>query len=344
VNAPIHRRRTDSSADAQLLRLLVVDDEPDYRAYLVALTRRIGFAVDAVPDAIAAGEALASGSYDAAIIDYEMPRMSGIDLIAALRAGQTTKGIYAVMLTAREDMETKLAALHGGFDDFMSKSSPEVEIVAKLAAARRVAARQRTMDVAIRELYGLATRDELTALFNRRFFLAEAERLLASGTPVGVILFDLDDFKLVNDTHGHLAGDRVLRDVGALFHRTTRSEDIVARFGGDELVMAVPQLQVREIASIADRLRRDVQAMQWVVERAAFTVGVSTGIASSRLLAQPSLAQLLNAADRDLYKNKWLRKHSPTHLENAPPLPDRFADRAAPLASPADAGELRQRL
>jgi two-component system, cell cycle response regulator len=287
----------------------------NYGAYVVALTRRVGFFSEAVLNADAALEALATGEYDAALIDHEMPLMTGIELIARLRAADATRTIFAAMLTSHEDMETKLAALDAGFDDFITKSSAEREIVAKLSAGLRVAARQRTMDVAIRELYGLATRDELTGLFNRRFFFAEVERLLAHETPLSVILFDLDDFKQVNDTHGHLAGDRVLCDLGALFHRSTRPEDIVARLGGDEFVMAVPELDLATIERIAARLSRDVHALQWAVDGAAFALGISTGIASSHLLTKPTLAQMLHVADRDMYKNKWLRKH-----------PDRAAD------------------
>jgi two-component system, cell cycle response regulator len=309
VNLHLDRRRTDDPTDAQPLRLLVVDDDADYRAYIVALTRRVGFVVETVPDGPAAIEALAIGNYDAAAIDQEMPRMTGIELIARVRAIEETRSIYAVMLTGHEDMNTKIAALHAGFDDFVAKSSAEVEIMAKLAAARRVAARQRTMDVAVRELYGLATRDELTGLFNRRFFMAEVDRMLMQGVPVSVILFDLDDFKQVNDRYGHLAGDRVLRDVGALFHRSTRPQDIVARFGGDELVMAVPLLDLQDVERIAARLSRDMHALRWDVDGGELTVGISTGIASSRLLLQPTLPQILNAADGDMYKNKWLRKH-----------------------------------
>jgi two-component system cell cycle response regulator len=328
VSLPTERRHTDATPDAQPLRLLVVDDDENYRSYIVALTQRVGFAVDQAPDPATALEALAGGAYDAAIVDHEMPQMTGVDLITRLRAADATKSIYAVMLTGHEGMDTKLAALNAGFDDFVAKSSAELEIVAKLAAARRVTARQRTMDVAIRELYGLATRDELTGLFNRRFFMAEVDRMLAQETPVSVILFDLDEFKQVNDTHGHLAGDRVLRDIGALFHRNTRPEDIVARFGGDEFVMAIPQLQIRDIERIAERLARDVRGLHWVLEGAAFTLGISTGIASSRLLDHPSLAHMLNVADRDMYKNKWLRKH-PDRASEVPDdaRPDRNADR-----------------
>jgi diguanylate cyclase (GGDEF)-like protein len=308
VTAPNERRRIAAIADPQPLRLLVVEDEPSYRAYIAALTRRVGFAVDAAADAEAALEAVAAAAYDAVLVDYEMPGLTGIDLIAHLRAGDATKGVYAVMLTGREDQATRITALNAGFDDFVSKSTAEAEIVARLSAARRVAARQRTMNATIRELYGLATRDELTGLFNRRFFTAEVERLLAEETPVGIILFDVDDFKRVNDTHGHLAGDRVLRDVAALFHRNTRPEDVVARFGGDELVMAVPRLGVAALERIAARLARDVRALRWESGGAPFAVSVSTGIGASRQLAQPALVSVLDAADRDLLKNKCARK------------------------------------
>lgn len=315
MNASNQRRQNDDFADPSPLRLLVVEDDPHYRPYIAAVTRRLGFAVDAVADAEAALEAIAAAAYHVLIVDYEMPRMNGIDLIARLRAAEPSKGIYAVMLTGREDLGTKIAALDEGFDDFISKSASEVEIVAKLSAARRVAARQRTMDVTIRELYGLATRDDLTGLFNRRFFTADVERLLAAGTPVGVILFDVDDFKQVNDTRGHLAGDRVLRDIAALFHGKTRPEDVVARFGGDEFVMAIPGAGVPPLGKIAGRLAREVRALRWEVEGSEFSVGISTGIGSSRLLVQPTLAQLLDTADRDLLRNKSARKQR----ESRPP-------------------------
>jgi len=307
--SPHPERRIDrSSATSEPLRLLLVDDDAIYRAYAAVLMRRLGFWVDTAEDGQAALDRLAQGRYDIAIIDYEMPRMKGLETISRIRADESAKSLYAVMLTAREDIDTKLTALDAGFDDFMTKASSEREIIAKMVAARRVAARQRTMDVAIRDLYGLATRDDLTGVFNRRFFISESERLLAEQTVLNVVLLDLDNFKEVNDTYGHLAGDDVLRDVGLSLQSTTRPEDVVARFGGDEFVIAVPHLEIPLVERIEERLGRAVAELEWGRET-RFRVGVSTGIASSRLMEKPTLARLLSVADRDMYKNKWVRKH-----------------------------------
>ena len=309
VKAGPERRRASPESEAEPLRLLVVDDEPAYGAYIAALTRRLGFHTDVVCDGAAALEQLAHSEYDVAIVDHQMPRLTGVEVIAKVRADRALKSLYAVMLTAREDVGTKLDALNAGFDDFLTKASSELEIAAKLVAARRIATRQRMLDVTIRELYGLATRDELTGVFNRRFLLSEVERQLSEGTALSLILFDLDGFKQVNDTFGHLAGDRVLRDVGALFQRATRPQDLIARFGGDEFVMVLSALQPGEVEGVALRLSGEVQALRWIAGAESFCITVSYGVASSYLLTDPVISQLLSAADRDLYKNKWLRTH-----------------------------------
>lgn len=260
---PSNRRNAAPAGSVQPLRLLLVDDDVNYRTYVAALTRRLGFWVDAADNGEAALDRLGQGAYDIAIIDHEMPRMTGIETVRHIRNHAPTKDLYALMLTGREDVDTKLTALDAGFDDFLTKTSSEPELVAKLVAARRLAARQRSMDVAIRDLYSLSTRDDLTGVFNRRFFISEAERMLAERTPLNVILLDLDEFKTVNDTFGHVVGDGVLRDVATALHANTRAEDIVARFGGDEFVIAMPHLDVDTVEKIAGRLRQAVEALEW---------------------------------------------------------------------------------
>jgi diguanylate cyclase (GGDEF)-like protein len=119
---------------------------------------------------------------------------------------------------------------------------------------------------------------------------------------VRVLLVDDDD-------NFRACGDRILRDVGALFLSRTRSDDLIARWGGDEFVLLVRDLPFDDVTGAADRLVREVESMQWTTGDVMFGVGVSTGIAHSSLLRGATLEQLLDVADRDLYAKKWLKKH-----------------------------------
>jgi diguanylate cyclase (GGDEF)-like protein len=307
----LFRRRTDQDAgDSGPLRALVVDDHDRYREHISKLATSAGFSVTACADGAEALAALVQGAdYQLLIIDREMPRVNGFALISAVREQKRFADVYAVMLSAHEDTETKVSALRLGFDDYMVKSAGEAEIVAKLSAARRLVLRQTRLDATVRELYGLATRDELTGLYNRRVFFIEAEQLVASNAVVNLVFFDLDGFKQINDTFGHLAGDRILRDIGGMFLRRTRHEDLIVRYGGDEFVMLIRNLAPPEVETLAVRMASAISDERWNFDGATVGIGVTTGIACSSLLEHPTISQLLNAGDRDLYKNKWVKRN-----------------------------------
>lgn len=299
------RRRTDNDSDAlPPLRALIAEDDDNYAAYLAVLLRRFGFEVTITANGNAALAAAKESPFDVAVIDFEMPGMNGLELIAALRVNQRCADMYALMVTGHTDLETKVAALRLGYDDFITKATGDTEMIAKLGAARRLVQRQRRLDVAVRELYGLATRDELTGLFNRRYFHAETERMLAEGQNITLALFDLNAFKNINDTHGHLAGDQILRDVGALFLRSTRADDLIARYGGDEFVLVATHSTVEEIVALAGRLNAEIAQLRWTFDGESVTVGASAGVTSAALFESPTLAQLVAACDRALYKQK----------------------------------------
>src|SRR5207244_1845836 len=97
--------------------------------------------------------------------------------------------------------------------------------------------------------------------------------------------------------------------VGALYLNRTRHQDIIARYGGDEFVLLVANAILEEVEQLAGRLARDLAALQWTLGEETVRVGVTIGVASSSLLDHPTVSQLLNAGDRDLYKNKWIRNH-----------------------------------
>lgn len=306
---PLRRRADAQEESVRPLSALVIDDEASFRAHITSLGERIGFATDQAADATTALALIAATGYDLLMVNPETAGVRSLELIARLRSDEAMKNTYAIVFTAQEDVEKRIAALAAGYDDFLTKSASELEIVAKLVAARRMVARQHTFDRVVRELYGLATRDELTGVFNRRFFVTETEKMLGEGEQITIVLFDLDNFKTLNDTFGHLTGDRILRDIGALLQRCTRPEDLVARYGGDEFVMVFSGAQAGEVERVIQRLVEEIQALSWTLGGREFRIGVTVGLGSSQYLRYATLLQIVDAADRDLYKNKYVKKH-----------------------------------
>lgn len=311
LNPPSRRHSDlDNPIDPPSVRVLLVDDDENFRAWLTQLMRRLGFAVECADDGEHALAILRrERNVDLIISDYQMPRVDGFDLIRAIRADPALADQYAVMLTGRDDVESKVAALTIGYDDFLAKSCTEVEVIAKVVAAKRVVSRQRLLATAAREWEVLATRDELTGVATRRTLFDEAERFLGEGREVGVAIIDLDEFKPVNDTYGHLTGDRILRDLGALFVARTRANDLIARYGGDEFLLLVVDLPLDDLSGATDRLVGEIATLQWTSGEATFGVTATSGVAHSSLIPGATLEQLLDAADRDLYAKKWLKKH-----------------------------------
>lgn len=311
LNPPARRHNDhEHPTDPPSVRVLLVDDDENFRSWLTQLMRRLGFAVECADDGESALAILRrEGNVDLLISDYQMPRVDGFDLIRRVRADPALHHQYAVMLTGKDDVESKVAALTIGYDDFLAKSCTEVEVIAKVVAAKRVVSRQRILQTAAREWEVLATRDELTGVATRRTLFDEAERFLREGRSVGVAIIDLDDFKPVNDTFGHLTGDRILRDLGALFVARTRANDLIARYGGDEFLLLVVDLPLDDLSGATDRLLGEIATLQWTCGDVSFGVTATSGMAHSSLIAAATLEQLLDAADRDLYAKKWLKKN-----------------------------------
>ena len=328
-NTPSRRRQDgDPSAEPPSVRVLLIDDDENFRFWLASVMRRLGFAVETAVDGEDGLKKLTLRPFDLVISDLEMPKMNGLALIREIRSSPALAGQYAVMLTSHDDVQLKVEALTTGYDDFLTKSCTEVEVAAKVVAAKRVLSRQHLLSAAVREWQTLASRDELTGVAARRTFFEEAQRCLDEQRALGVAILDLNAFKAVNDTFGHLTGDRILRDIGALFNRRTRGQDLIARYGGDEFVLLVTDLTLDDITGAADRLTQEVSALQWTTGEQTITVTATFGVAHSSLLPHATVEQLLEAADRDLYAKKWLLKNP----EGAPELYEYPGASAEPAA------------
>jgi diguanylate cyclase (GGDEF)-like protein len=297
----IGRRRSDYAEEQSKVRILAVDDDRAYLAWLKVVLTRGGFDVSLAHDGPSAIEYIRAKEADILIIDLSMPRMDGIETVRLIQAEAAHfPGLYTILLTAQDGTETKLRALDSGLDDFLTKASTESEILAKLRSAARRLEMERKLHLENEELQTLALTDELTGVANRRALFRAAEQFFADGRVLSAVLFDLDHFKSINDTWGHLTGDRILAGVAATFKEHTRYADVVGRYGGDEFVLLLPDTEIEEARQIAERIGARIRELRWNVADREMSISASCGVA----YGTGDLIDLLARCDEQMYRRK----------------------------------------
>lgn len=253
---------------------------------------------------------------DLIIMDIRMPRMDGFELINRLKSAEEYKEIPILVLSADARGEIKTMGLNIGASDYVVKPFDQGELIAraKLQIRRKVAQdelRRRNRDLAdINErLKTLAVTDELTGLSNRSHFFEkmdrEMKRCRRHGIRMTLLLIDLDDFKAVNDTYGHIAGDEVLRQVASVLTACVRDNDSVGRFGGEEFISYLVHTNAGEAAVPAERVRSSVADLVFHSGHQTYGVTASIGLATYPAGdAGESRTDFMKRADDALYEAK----------------------------------------
>lgn len=245
-------------------------------------------------------EKLLHGDYVACLLDYRLGERDGLQLIReAVARGCRTPIVF---LTAETADRVDIAAMNAGALDYLVKGEITPRMIER---SLRYALK---LGETLEALRRLATRDQLTGLLNRREFerilTEEDERVRRFGNSLGLVIVDIDHFKSVNDTHGHSAGDVVLREVARRVADEVRSVDRAVRFGGEELVLVLVQTDRTGALDVARRVCAAVEREPVIVsDTIALNVTVSAGSAAMLQDAKSGLT-LLNAADKALYAAK----------------------------------------
>ncbi|MGH9397284.1 MAG: GGDEF domain-containing response regulator [Terriglobia bacterium] len=291
------------------MRILIAEDDPVSRRVLQAHLSKWGYEVEATRDGQEAWEALRKeGAPQLAILDWMMPSMDGIEVVRRLRSETSAPYVYVLLLTAKGQKEDLLAGFDAGADDYLTKPFDAHELQARLRTGRRILDLQSELIVAREALRKEATHDYLTGVWNRAGILdilqRECARALRGKSAVAVIMADLDHFKSVNDTYGHLAGDEVLREAARRMHSSIRAYDSIGRYGGEEFIVVLPECDEPGGVQQAERLRLGVSAQLFESSGATISITLSLGVAAMSQATAGDYQTLLRLADAALYRAK----------------------------------------
>ncbi|MGH9452142.1 MAG: GGDEF domain-containing response regulator [Terriglobia bacterium] len=291
------------------MRVLIAEDDPVSRRVLQAHLSKWGYDVQATRDGQEAWDALRQADAPRlAILDWMMPSLDGIDVVRRLRKEPGAAYVYVVLLTAKGQKEDLLEGLEAGADDYLTKPFDAHELQARLRTGRRILDLQTELIAAQEALRKEATHDYLTGVWNRAGILdllqRECARTLRAKGAVSVIMADLDHFKSVNDTYGHLVGDDVLREAARRMHASIRAYDSIGRYGGEEFIVVLPECDAAGGHQQAERLRLGVGSQPFETTGGAIRITLSLGVAAMSEGSPPDYQTLLRLADAALYRAK----------------------------------------
>jgi two-component system, cell cycle response regulator len=306
--------------------VLIAEDDPIFRRILESWFKKWEYSVTAVENGLAAWEVLQrEDAPRMAILDWMMPGLDGIELCRRIRSRGQGAYLYVLLLTAKDDKQDMIAGLEAGADDYLTKPFNVNELRARVWAGKRILDLQAALIRAHEALQFQADHDRLTTTWNRGaiidLLVGETERCRRSNSSLGVIMADVDFFKRVNDTYGHLVGDAVLQEVGRRLAAALRSYDSVGRYGGEEFLIIVPGCDALNLVVTGERLRRSIADQPIATSAGPVAVTISLGLAAAQVNESGLVesATLIHDADVALYTAKARGRN---RVETAPPSPE----------------------
>ena len=286
------------------MKILIVEDNVILSQNLAKNISNWGYKVVTARNGSEAWNTILKDDIRLAILDWMMPGFDGITLCRKIRkelAKNKSKYIYIILLTGKNQQDDIIEGLSAGADDYMVKPANLLELKVRLMNGSRIITLE---DKRIQ----LATTDSLTDLWNRRKIFEIFEEELDRGTRehihIGAIMIDIDNFKQINDNFGHAAGDRVLAEVAFRLKHALRLYDKIGRYGGDEMLIVLPNCDQNNMAVIAERLRQVICTKKIKTNAGDLNITISLGGASTQNFNEISLDKLLESSDKALYLAK----------------------------------------
>ena len=315
--------------------ILIAEDDEASLDILQFLIRQWGYRVITSVNGKDALEKVEQFKPDLVLSDVMMPVMTGYELCNHVKTRFKNHFIPIILITAKSDMDSKLTGLNIGADDYLTKPYSHTELEARIKSLLRIKELhdelskrnqdlielnqklqlsldenrklQKELEDKNEQLLQLSRHDGLTNLFNRRTFFElidnEFARAKRYQLPLSAIMIDLDHFKAINDTFGHLAGDFVLNRVAKVLKRNSRQNDITARYGGEEFVMMLPNTNSIQANIVAERIRKEIEQAVFKFDQHEIKLTISCGLAQLKE-SDEDKNSYLSQVDEQLYEAK----------------------------------------
>ena len=295
--------------DASSANILIVDDVEDNLEILGDLLTFDGYNVQTARSGESALKLVQESRPDLILLDILMPGMDGFEVCERLKADSKTSDIPVVFVSSMTDIESKIKGFKSGGVDYINKPFQHAEILVRVNTHITMLRLRKDLEIRNAELERLASTDYLTNLYNRRRFFLTTEKIFTeavrTGYPISITLIDLDHFKQVNDTHGHLIGDQVLIQIAHLIRDGCRENDMAARYGGEEFVILHPNIGRLAAFQIIEKIRERVEATPYISNADEIGMTLSAGIVDIEICKDcPRVDDMLALADKALYRAK----------------------------------------
>lgn len=302
-------------------RILIVDDHEDNLALLgIGLGAR-GYRVETASSGQEALDRVAADPPDLILLDVMMPDVDGIQVARQIKANDKLPFIPIIMQTALDTPADKIEGFDAGADEYITKPVNLAVLEARMKSLLRLKSTQDELKRANERLRLMSRTDSLTGLDNRGHLEERLEEMyelsMRLHEPLACVMCDLDHFKKVNDTHGHQAGDAVLRQLSTILRREAREVDRVGRYGGEEFMFLLPGTVLDAAVTFADRVRHAVEQHEFSFEQLSLKGTLSLGVAA---LPHPKVCGadgLVRAADDALYVAKALGRNRVVRFDSA---------------------------
>lgn len=292
--------RLTAPPQAEAGKVLIVDDSASLAAFYAAHLNEAGFVCQVVTDPLKCLEAILEHPPELILLDMNMPGASGQEIAKVIRQQDAYLSIPIVFLSAESDVGRQREAMSLGGDEFLQKPIQPEHLVSAV----------RSRVIRYRALRALMVRDSLTGLLNHTSYKerlrAEVARTKRQNKSLSVAIIDIDHFKNVNDSYGHPAGDRVIKNLARLLKQRLRGADIIGRYGGEEFALALPDTALDKAFGVIESLRESFAAIEQHAGATCFHNTFSAGVSefSPNDPQLPDSEALIKAADEALYASK----------------------------------------